>query len=672
MSKHSTSEIIREIDRLRAEIRHHDHLYYVLDRPEITDFEYDKLLKRLAGLEREHPELVTPDSPTQRVGGAPSPTFAQVTHRVPMLSLDNTYSENEMKEWFVRVQKALRTDSFSFVMELKIDGVSANLTYENGILVRGATRGDGATGEDVTPNIKSIRAIPLRLNCKVPPQFFEVRGEVYINKEDFGLLNRRMADSGEAQFANPRNAAAGSLRQKMAQVTAGRPLKFFVHSYGSIEGGVPFETHQGFLRFCESCGLRPTQHAEAGQTFEDLVAFRRRYETEREELPYEIDGIVVKVNSLSEQRLLGFTARSPRWAVACKFPARQATTKVTAIRVQVGRTGILTPVADLEPVEVGGVTITRATLHNFDEIKRLDVRVGDTVLVERAGDVIPKVAHVVTEKRTHHEKIFHVPTHCPACGGPVTRQKEEEVAWRCLNPSCPAQIERGLAHFASRMAMDIEGMGRSVIEQLVEKKLVTDFADIYDLKTEALLGLELFGEKKAQNLLSAITLSKKRPLHNLLFALGIHHVGEKAAEVLAERFGNIDKLMNATVEDIMRIYEMGQVIAEAVASFFAQEAVRTLIARLKAHGINMDEPRKEARAEGKLSGKLFVFTGELSSFSRPEAENKVKERGGHPASSVSKKTDFVVAGDNPGSKLKKANSLGVAVITENEFLEMIK
>lgn len=661
----------REIETLRNEIRRHDYLYYVLDHPEISDYEYDRLLKKLSELEKNQPELITPDSPTQRVSGIASSSFKPVRHTVPMLSLDNTYNEQEIREWFARVQKGLGKDKFEFVMELKIDGVGINLIYENGLLTFGATRGDGATGEDVTPNVKSIRAIPLRLLSNNPPAFLEVRGEVYMDKKDFSELNRKIAENKGTLFANPRNAAAGSLRQKSSLVTAERPLKFFVHSYGKIESGKPFDTHWEFMQLCKELGIRSSEHAKIGRTIDDLISYRGKYEKTRDELPFEIDGIVVKVNDLANQRVLGFTMRSPRWAIAYKFPARQATTKILNIRVQVGRTGTITPVADLEPVEVSGVTISRATLHNFDEIERLDARVGDTALIERAGDVIPKVIKIIESKRTGHEKKFKVPEKCPACGEPITREKEEEVAYRCLNPSCPAQLERGLVHFAGRSSMDIEGMGEAVVTQLIQKGLVKNFADIYALKKEDLLTLELFGEKKAQNLLDAINRSKEQHLHRLLNGLGIPQIGEKASLILAERFTAIDELMSAGQEEINRIHEVGPVMAEAIHDFFAQSSVHHVIKRLKDYGVNTTEPRREKGARP-LAGKVFVFTGELSKFTRPEAESKVRELGGNTTSAISKKTNFLVTGENSGSKLTKAKQLGIKIITEEEFEKMIK
>ncbi len=666
--KHTDTQSL--IEKLKREINRHDYLYYVEDSPDITDYQYDQLLKQLADIEKAHPELVTNDSPTQRVSGEASPTFNPVRHSIPMLSLDNTYNEIEFSDWFNRTAKGLKGEPFELVVELKIDGVSLNLTYESGVLKTGATRGDGETGEDVTPNAKSIRAIPLRLLNAKPPSYLEVRGEVYINKKDFHDLNKRITDEGEQEFANPRNAAAGSLRQKNPLITAKRPLKFFVHSFGLVEGE-NFETHWQFLEYCRKAGLRPTDRAKVCRSFDEVLAFRNEIEKTRDNLPYEIDGIVAKVNSLGQQKLLGFTSKSPRWAIAFKFAPRQAVTKVENIRVQVGRTGILTPVAELTPVEISGVTVSNSTLHNFDEIGRLGVRIGDTVLVERAGDVIPKVVKTFTEKRTGLEKVFHIPKKCPACGEPITKEKEDEVAYRCINPSCPAQIEQGLAHFAARDAMDINGLGESAIAQLLSRKLVNNFSDIYFLKKEDLLKLELFKDKKASNLLSAIEKSKTRPLNRLLFGLGIRHIGEKAARVLAEKFVNIDNLAGASREKLEAIPEIGPVMAEAVNDFFSQAAVKRIIEYLKRAGVNMTEPVRENTLTA-ITGKIFVLTGELETLTRGQAESKIAELGGSAVSSVSKKTNYLVLGKDPGSKYDKAKKLHVKIINEKEFLELIK
>jgi len=670
----SLEEIKKQIEKLRKEIKRHDYLYYVLNQPEISDYEYDQLLKKLEELEKKYPQLITPDSPTQRVSGEIAKEFKSVKHTIPMLSLENTYSPEEIIEWEKRVKKILEGQSCEFVVEPKIDGVSCTILYKNGLLVLGATRGDGETGEDITLNIKTIHSIPLSLreSSKYPvPSIFEVRGEVYIDKNEFEKLNKKLQDNNEITFANPRNAAAGSIRQKDPKVTAERPLKFFAHSTGVIEDkNLKIENHLKFLEICKEFGIRTIENFKLCKNIEEVIDYCKKWQEERDKIEYDIDGMVIKVNSFRQREILGTTMKSPRWAIAYKFPAQQATTKIKNIRVQVGRTGIITPVADLEPVRCGGVTISHATLHNFDEIKRLGVKIGDTVIVERAGEVIPKIVKVIESKRTGNEKNFKVPEKCPECGGEIVKEKEEEVAYRCINPSCPAQLIRGLIHFAKREAMDIEGLGEAVVQQLVEKKLVHDFADIYYLKKEDLLQLELFKDKKAQNLLDAIGKSKNRPLSRLLFALGIRNVGEKAAIVLAEKFLNIDNLMKATTDDLQKIYEIGPVMAESIVKFFKQPSTKKLIEKLKDAGVNMKEEIKKAPKI--LEGKTFVFTGELKSFSRNEAEAKVRELGGNATSSVSKKTGYVVVGEKPGSKFDKAKKLGIKIIDENEFLKMIK
>lgn len=657
-AKHRIHELVTEINR-------HDYLYYVQDKPEISDLKYDTLFKQLLELEKHNPELVAPDSPTQRVSGQVSKVFKEIRHSLPMLSLDNTYNEEEFSDWHARVVKALGDEDFELAVELKIDGVSLSLGYVNGSLKTGATRGDGETGEDVTLNARSIRAIPLTLRGSDIPQYLEVRGEVYIDKKDFLELNNRIIETEDQPFANPRNAAAGSLRQKNPQVTSQRPLKFFVHSFGKVEGR-DFKTHWEFLEYCKALGLRPGDKAKLCKTFDEVVSFRKQIEDTRDRLPFEIDGIVVKVNSLDQQKRLGFTSKSPRWAIAFKFSARQAVTIVNNIRVQVGRTGILTPVAELEPVELSGVTVSNSTLHNFDEIERLGVRIGDTVVVERAGDVIPKVIKTLTEKRKGGEKVFRLPKECPACGGPITKEKEEEVAYRCANPSCPAQIERGLAHFASRNAMDIEGLGEMAVQQLYKNNLIKDLSSVYFLKKEDLLKLELFADKKAQNLLNAIEKSKSRPLSRLVFALGIRHIGEKAGRVLAGKYGDIDVLAAASVDELAATPEVGPVMAEAVRNYFSQDSVKTLIGRFKSAGLLMTEPEKD-NSQSPLAGKTFVLTGSLEGFTRSEAEAAVLAKGGSVSSSVSKKTAYVVAGAEPGSKLDKAKKLGVNVLDEAGF-----
>jgi len=664
------ADIKREIEELRRRINHHDYMYYVLNQPEISDREYDTLMHRLKKLEEKYPDLITGDSPTQRVGGEVQEGFRAVRHRQRMLSLDNTYSFEEIRDWDARVHKNLKAgEKVEYVVELKIDGVSANLTYINGLLVLGATRGDGETGEDVTLNIRTIRAIPLRLREGAPLGVIEIRGEVYLNFEDFKNINKERQKKNEELFVNPRNAAAGSLKLLNPRITAERNLNFFAHSLGEHKG-VSFNTHWDFIQAIKKWGMRVNPYIKLCRDIDEVIDYCNSWEKKKEKLNYQIDGMVIKVNSLRQQQRLGFTLKSPRWAVAYKFAAEQATTIVEDIEASVGRTGVITPVAHLKPVECGGVTISRATLHNFDEIKRLDVKIKDRVVVERAGDVIPKIVKVITSVRKGKEKSFRIPDRCPVCNGEIAKEKEEEVAYRCINPSCPAQLERALIHFASRGAMDIEGMGESVVKQLVEKKMVRDVGDIYFLKREGLLKLELFKEKKADNLLNAIERSKGRGLSRLIYALGIRHVGEKAAFTLAQHFQNIDKLMEAGVSELEGIHEVGSVMAESIRKFFQQKSTRELIKKLKNGGVSLEEafPRKKS----KLSGKTIVFTGELSRYSRHEAERLVRELGGNASSSVSSNTDIVVVGKNPGSKYDRAKKLGIKIVGEKEFEEMIK
>lgn len=662
----------QEIEKLRKEIERHNYAYYVLDRPEITDKEFDDLLGRLKKFEGEHPDLVTPDSPTQRVGGKASSTFAPHPHLKPMISLDNVYSEEEFRQWWERLATSLRSEEVEVLIEPKMDGLSLALVYEDGRLKSAATRGDGQTGEDVTENARAIPAIPLKLSGdKVrPPERFECRGEVYMLKADFEKLNRRLQAAGEKTFANPRNAAAGSLRQKDPAVTASRPLRFAAHSIGELSSNLKIEEYSRFIELCRGFHIPVTPDSpRIRRTADEVIADYRRWEERRASLPFEIDGIVIKVNSLAKQRILGETAKSPRWAVAFKFTAYQAETVVQDAEYSVGRTGAITPIAKVRPVECGGVTISSISLHNFDEIERLGVKIGDEVLIERAGDVIPKVVRVV--RHVSGGKKISPPKSCPSCGGPVMREKEEEVAHRCVNPSCPAQIERGLLHFASRDAMNIEGLGEAVVQQLLEKKMVKDFADVYSLKKEDFLKLELFGDKRAENLLQQIENSKKRPLSRLLIALGIRHVGEKMALTLAGQFEDLDRLQSAAEHELTRIRDFGPVAAEAITKFFNQKSTVVLIEKLRKAGVNFREP-KRARAASPLSNKSVVFTGELSSFTRHEAEDLLRSLGGIPSSSVSKKTDYLVCGEDAGSKLDKAKKLGINILTEDEFKKLAR
>ncbi|MGE5308427.1 MAG: NAD-dependent DNA ligase LigA [Deltaproteobacteria bacterium] len=662
-----SEEARRKIEHLRQEIRRHDYLYYALSQPEISDKEYDDLLVRLKKLEEESPQYKSPDSPTVRLVGGILPGFKTIEHRQRMLSLDNTYSVEELGEWVKRVEKGLGNGKAAFEVELKIDGFSVNLTYEKGRLVTAATRGDGTRGEDVTRNIKTIRAIPLVLYGSGVPESIEIRGEVYMERREFEAINREKEREGQQLFANPRNAAAGTIKNLDTRIVAARRLSFFAHSLGEYRGP-SFDTQYGYLQRLKSWGVRVNPESKVCASLDEVVEYCMKWQEKRDTLPYEIDGVVVKVNSLGQQERLGTTQKNPRWAVAYKFPARQATTEVRKIKVNVGRTGTITPVAELGPVECGGVIIRNVTLHNFDEICRLGIREGDRVLIERAGDVIPKVVKVVEHRGT---RDFPIPHRCPVCGGTVVKEKEEEVAYRCINPSCPAQLERGLEHFASRSAMDIEGMGEAVIHQLVELKLVKDFADIYRLEPRDLSRLELFKEKKTSKLLDAIRAGRHRPLSRLIYALGIRHVGEKVAYVLAQKFLGMDKLRAASREELEEMPEIGPVIAGSVAEYFAQPQTERLVEELRKAGVNMREEAVKAVASP-LSGKTVVFTGELEHLTRGEAEARVRERGGSPSSSVSASTDFVVAGEKPGSKYDKARKLGVRVINESEFMEMIR
>ena len=663
----------KESRKLAREIEKHNELYYVKNQPTISDKEYDDLLKRLLRLEADFPDLKRPDSPTQRIGSKVSGGARSVRHRVKMYSLDNTYSREEVEEWRKRVEKGLPRQNVEYLVELKVDGVSAALTYEDGLLTRAATRGDGTTGEEVTPNIKTIPSVPLRLKARgqdKPPSLLDVRGEVYMEEGDFEKVNRAKKRKGETVFANPRNAASGSLKLLDARITAERNLRFYVHSYGLAEGKT-YKTHEEFLDAMRRCGFPINPNNRLCRDFGEVLDYYDEFLKRREDLPYEVDGVVIKINSFAQREKLGETHKSPRWAVAYKFPAHQATTVVEDIIVQVGRTGILTPVAELKPVECGGVTISRSTLHNFDEIERLGVRKGDRVLVERAGDVIPKVIKVVQSARGKKTRRVSVPKKCPACGGRIAKDKSGDVAYRCINPSCPKQMERKLVHFVSRGAMDIDGMGESVITQLLEKGLVKDLADIYKLSQEDLLSLELFAAKKAENLLQAIAKSKRRSLSRFLFALGIPHVGEKAAATLAKEFGSLRALLKAEKKDFERISDFGEVMAAAAADFFQQESTKKLVEKFKREGLELSRSRQPTRTKPAFADKKFVFTGEMKGLPRKEAGDLVRKFGGEVTSSVSKNTDFVVVGEAPGSKYDQAKKIGIKTLNQKQFEEMI-
>ncbi len=661
--------VAKRVERLRETIRRHDHRYYVLNQPEISDAEYDRLLRELKTLEDQHPDFVTPDSPTQRVGGVPDQAFREVRHAIPMLSLDNAFSEDEVAAWQQRVAKGLGGVEPTYTVELKIDGVGLALTYERGRLVQAATRGDGTTGEDVTANAKTIRAIPLRLQGDAPRRL-EVRGEVYMPTEAFARYNDAASRRKEEMFVNPRNAAAGSLRQKDPQVTIQRPLRFFTHSYASV-AEVRFASHWEFLEACRRLGLPVTDHATRCRSFDEVRRRCRALEGRRNRLGYEADGVVIKVNELALQERLGVTHKSPRWAIAYKFPAHQATTQVLDVLHSVGRTGAVTPVAGLSPISCGGVTISSATLHNYDEVRRLGVRVGDWVVIQRSGDVIPQVISVLERRRTGTERAIKPPAACRECGGTIAKEKEEAVAYRCLNPSCPAQFVRSMLHFGSRAAMDIEGLGDMVVEALVGQRLIHDAADLYRLTAKELLALPLFAEKRAENLLATIRESRGRGMSRLLYAIGIRHVGEKAALDLADRFGSMARLMQAPRAQLEAVSGIGPVVAESLMRYFRQPQARALINELEEAGVTMTQPRDSALPQP-LTGITVVFTGELSGMSRSEAEALVRRLGGRASSSVSRKTSFVVAGGSSGSKLEQAKTLGVKILHEAAFKQLIQ
>ena len=650
---------------LRAEIGRHERLYHVEARPEITDAEFDALVRELKALEAAHPELVTPDSPTQRVGGSPVTELPSVRHDVPLLSLDNAYDDAELVAWLDRVAERLDGRTPEIVCELKIDGLSISLLYEDGALLRAATRGDGATGEDVTPNVRTIRAVPLRLAAGAP-RLLEVRGEVYLPRASFRALNEARAEEGEPLFANPRNAAAGSLRLLDARITAARRLSAFLYAVARWEGpGIP-GTQVEALRALEALGLPVNPHRTTARGADEIRAFLAAWQTKRHDLPFETDGVVLKVDSIADQKRLGATAKSPRWALAYKFPPEEATTVVTDIVVQVGRTGVLTPVAEFEPVLLAGSTVRRATLHNMEDLSRKDVRVGDTVAVEKGGDVIPKVTRVLLEKRPKGAKEFVLPSRCPSCGEKVVKA-DGAVAVRCVNPSCPAQAKEAIRHFVSRRAMDVEGLGDERIDQLLAAKLVSDVASLYDLAAGTLAALERWGEKSAANVIAQVGRSKDAGLARLLFGLGIRQVGEKTAKLLARRFGSLGALAEADEEALTAVSEIGPETARGIRAWFEKGENRALIGKLAAHGVRMTESPSAPAGEGPLSGGVFVLTGTLSRRTRDEAAAAIETAGGKVTSSVSKKTTAVIAGDEPGSKLEKARTLGVAVWTEGDL-----
>jgi DNA ligase (NAD+) len=741
----------KEIEKLRDQLRYHEHCYYVQDDPEISDFEFDKLMRRLQDLEREHPELVTPDSPTQRVGGQPSVTFPKVRHSSPMISLDNTYSVDELKDFDRRVRELSGREKVEYVAELKLDGLSMALTYENGALTHGVTRGDGTEGEDVTPNVKTIRSVPLRIDARKldaigRAKSFEVRGEVLMSRQAFEKLNAQREATDEAKFANPRNSAAGTMRLLDSKTVAERNLDMYLY-YFLVNGAEPFAEHSKALQTLTKLGFKVNPNWRVCRSFEELLDYIQEWETKRDKLDYEIDGIVVKVNDTRLWEELGRTAKSPRWAVAYKYAARQAKTEIVNIRFQVGRTGTLTPVADLKPVDVGGVTVSHATLHNMDEIERLGVKIGDTVLIQRAGEVIPQVVKVV--KQAPDGREFRMPKKCPVCGENVVRV-EGEVAYRCVNVACPAQLKESLLHFASRRAMNIDGLGDVLVDQLVDKKMVHDVADLYSLtkadlvrmrrseesdadrmarvlqafeidtmgkKTaerlaayyrslaelrkasmqelisienitertayavvdffrkqtdEHLEALERNADKWAENVLTEIESSRKTDLARVIFAIGIRFVGERTAQFLEDHFGSVDKLEKASLDELLEVEEVGPKIAESITAFFAEKRNREVIEKLRKAGLRFEQKRLARSGNLPLEGKQFVITGILPNYSRDEVKKMIEDAGGRVTGSVSKKTDFVVVGAEPGSKFDKAKSLGVQTIDEAELLKLLK
>jgi DNA ligase (NAD+) len=659
--KKEISSLVERAEELRKQIRQHEYRYYVLDQPTVSDYEFDQLLRQLKDLEEQHPDLVTPDSPTQRVGGQPAKEFPTYTFSKPMLSLENAYSEEELLDWGRRVVQLAETDEVDYVAELKIDGLSVALIYENGLLSKAVTRGDGRTGEVVTGNVRTIRSVPLRLN---EDGSVEIRGEMFLNLKAFRQLNEEREQAGESRFANPRNAAAGSLRQLDPAMAAKRPLDFYGYW---IYPTKPRQSEN--LKWIVQLGLKVNPHRKLCHSLAEVRDFCRHWEEHRDELDYEIDGVVVKVNSVDLQARLGSTSKSPRWAVAVKFRARQATTRLMNIRVQVGRTGALTPVAELEPVQLGGTTIRNATLHNEDEIERLGLQINDRVLLERGGDVIPKVVSVIEQAA---DRIpFEMPTRCPVCGGEVFREEGEAVR-RCLSQICPAKLKESLLHWASRKAMKIDGLGERLVDQLVAKDLVHDVADLYSLGKEQLEALERMGSKSAENLVKEIDASRSLEFWRLLFGIGIRHVGERTAQILARHFPSVERLEQTSKEEFEQVHEIGPKLAESIYQFFRQPENRALIERLRAAGLPMKSHDVEQPQIAQVfAGKVFVLTGTLDTLTREEATAQIMERGGRVSSSVSKKTDFVVAGRDAGSKLEKARQLGVKILSELEFRTML-
>lgn len=652
---------------LRQKIDELSYQYYTLDKPTMSDYEYDMLYRELENIEKAHPEWVTPDSPTQRVGSKISGGFEKYTHDRPMLSLGDVFNDDELREFDRRVRSDLGGEALEYVVELKIDGLAVNLIYENGQFVRGVTRGDGVVGEDITNNVRTIRTIPLRIDSTSP--HIEIRGEVYMPVASFSALNEQRRNDELEPFANPRNAAAGSLRQLDPQITAQRKLAFFAYALGG-NTGITIESQEELLQDLRQFRFQVNGEYRKFTDIEDVITFIHSWDDRRDSLPYATDGMVVKVNSFAQQARLGNTVKIPRWAIAYKFPPEQAQTKVLAISVSLGRTGVLTPAADLKPVRLAGTTVKRATLHNEDYIRDKDIRVGDTVIIQKAGEIIPEVVRSLPDKRTGSEVVFSMPHVCPACGSDVVR-REGEAAWRCINPDCPAVIGEKIAHFVSRDAMNIDGLGDAIVQQLLSKELIHDVGDIYALNKEELVALEGFGEKSADNLLKAIEASKSVGLARVLFALGIRFVGAKAGRVLAESFGSVEALMAASADDLTAIDDIGPRIADSIVSYFSEEKSKALIEKLQGYGVDMTAEKKELISTS-FDGEIVVLTGKLQLFTRKEAEQAVEARGGKCTSSVTKKTTFVVVGAEPGSKYEKARQLGTPIISEAEFKEWLE
>jgi len=664
-------DIKDRLKNLKKIIQEHDHAYYLLDDPLISDHEYDSLFQELKKIESENPHLITPDSPTQRVGGRPLDEFKQITHKKPMLSLGNAFGNDELNAFYKRVTETLDITDIEFSAELKFDGLAISLFYEEGVLKYAATRGDGLVGEDVTHNIKTMKVIPLRLRSDNPPKILELRGEVLMNKEDFLELNEQQKKQDLKVFANPRNAAAGSLRQLDPAVTAKRKLQFFAYGLGEVDTSVHFDYHSQMIDFIESLGVPVSKYSEIVQNNIEMEAYFQKILGQRNALPFDIDGIVFKVNSIKSQNNLGFVSKAPRWAIAYKFPAEEAETIVNDITVQVGRTGAITPVARLKPVFVSGVTVTNATLHNEDEMNRKDIRIGDSVMVRRAGDVVPEVVRVILEKRPNHAIKFTMPKQCPICGSDIERI-DGEAAQRCTGQyKCNAQIKQGISHFISRKAMNIDGLGEKIVDQLFEQGMLKNIADIYKLDFAVIENMDRFGKKSVENLKESIEISKKTTLGKFIFALGIRNVGEATSKELAAHFRSLDNLFNATVEDYLMVNDIGPVVAESLVKYFHNANNQQIINSIIASGISWPTLKEINAINSKLNNQTFVVTGTLNSYSRDEIKDLIEANGGKVSGSVSKKTSYVIVGDNPGSKADKANELGVPIITEINLMEML-